>query len=60
LICVVVILTIILPPAYRAEFKSGTPVKRFEFAAGAAVSLFDATWLRDIFKRGLKAYIDST
>jgi len=54
-----VVLTIILPPAYWAEFKSSTPVKRFEFAAGAAVSLFVVTRLRDIFKHGAKAYTDS-
>jgi hypothetical protein len=55
----VVILTIILPPAYWAEFKSSTSVKRFEFAAGATVSLFVVMWLRDISKHGAKAYTDS-
>jgi hypothetical protein len=55
----VVILTIILPPAYWAEFKSSTSVKRFEFAAGATVSLFVVMWLKDISKHGAKAYTDS-
>jgi hypothetical protein len=34
-------------------------VKRFEFAAGAKVSLFLAMWLRDIFKHGSKPCADS-